>query len=244
MKKNFAKEISESPRAGKKWGSNKRSKEVLLDEDLSDKHEPMSMGRGSKSSTIKYGPLNRFLRKQVGRLWDEIYSEIRQNFQKSTQKNQEVLDSLAYNVELHVQYFEEDGEKIPYTSTGHRIMSWGNHPTFFVCPETGRLKQAKHQSFKHKKSAPKDFREIDGKSYKEKDGIWYEVVLEPTPSWQNRWQREVAHDVLYNKPLSKVNFYNSKTGRYEQPYGREAYCVQKRQLNKKEIKKLKLREQE
>mgnify|MGYP003348136956 CR=1 FL=1 len=107
----------------------------------------------------------------------EIYSEIRQNFQKSTQKNQEVLDSLAYNVELHVQYFEEDGEKIPYTSTGHRIMSWGNHPTFFVCPETGRLKQAKHRSFKYKKSDPKDFREIDGKTYKEKDGIWYEVVL-------------------------------------------------------------------
>ena len=75
MKKNFAKEISESPRVGKKWGSNKRRKEVLLDEDLSDKHEPMSMGRGSKSSTIKRGPLNKFLRKQVGRLWDEIYSE-------------------------------------------------------------------------------------------------------------------------------------------------------------------------
>ena len=99
--------------------------------------------------------------------------------------------------------------------------------------------------YKKKKTPSKDFREINGKYYKEKDDIWYVITLQ-TFSYQqaNEWAVRFKTDVLYQKPFHEVNGYSFKTHRYETPYGdlRNAICTDKRQLNKKEIKKLGLRE--
>jgi hypothetical protein len=243
MKKDFAKIVTERPRAGgKKYGTDHRQKEKHLDDDFSLKREPMSMGRGTKHFTDVLGPIVKYLDKQVGRPWDKIYSEFCQNFSKNSVSQSHLLDHVKQFVETNVQYFLENKQKVPYDSEGRRLVSYSRYSHFYVCPETGLLKKVKRESFKYKKPEPQGFKEIDGKSYKEKDGIWYEVVLKDY-SWKDASNKYfAAFDVLYNKLYNEVNCYNRKKGYYEQPYGREAFCIQKRQLNKKEIKKLALRD--
>ncbi len=78
-------------------------------------------------------PLRRYLKKQVGRYWDEVYSEIRAVVKPNSTTNIHVYQHLDREVEKHVKYI--DGE--PYSlDNGYPIRS------LYVCPDSGILKAA------------------------------------------------------------------------------------------------------
>ena len=70
-------------------------------------------------------PLRRYLKKQVGRFWDEVYSEIRTVVKPNSTTNIHVYQHLNMEVEKHVKYI--DGK--PYSlENGYPIRR------LYVCP--------------------------------------------------------------------------------------------------------------
>lgn len=55
------------------------------------------------------GPLRGYLRKQVGRPWDKVYSELRANLDFRTVSGQHIWDHVKQEVELHT-YMRVDGQ--------------------------------------------------------------------------------------------------------------------------------------
>lgn len=245
MRPDFAKVVTERPRDGSSAPCGVqhkgRSQELILDEDFSKKREPMSKGRGTKRFTDVLGPLRGYLRQQIGRPWDKVYSELCQHFNKNSVSQSHVLDHVKDYVELKIQYVLKGKKKFPYDTQGVPVYSSSDkHFQLFVCPESGILKMAPIRNWRkeYRKSQEKDRPKcIDGKFYMEdSDKIWYELEIEYVP--KKEWHLVIAFDVF-----KKTTVFGSKWNFYNYTYGKECcYAKSKRQLNKKEIRKLKLRD--
>lgn len=261
MRPDLAKVVTERPRHKGYDNGDHRSAENILDEDMSIKHEPMSMGRGTKQFTDVLGPLVGYLRKQVGRPWDDVYSEICQNFNKNSTTQLHIIDHIFQYVEIHVRMI--DGE--PYDSAGvYRINRYRGGEQFYVHPETGLLCQCKQIKFNTKKTKKKKLTEVDGRSFKKIDGIWYELTLVPYPpaptecslypeykiggmTFFHPYRLYVQDAVLGHITIQYTKSWYSKVSDYsmspaEKFYGKKVYCTAKRQINGREIRKLKLNE--
>lgn len=109
-------------------------------------------------------PLRRYLKKQVGRFWDEVYSEIRAVVKPNSTTNIHVYQHLDREVEKHVKYI--DGE--PYSlENSYPIRS------LYVCPDSGILKAAPRWR-RIPKSKPITRIKLDSDRYFEKiDEQWY-----------------------------------------------------------------------
>jgi hypothetical protein len=106
MRSDMAKVVTEAPRRGhanpsRKWGRRLRKDEYELDD-----HGP---ARASSARRRQYddpkdfsdvlGPLRRYLRKQVGRPWDKVWSEITQNLDSRSLTGQHIFDHIRWEVE-------------------------------------------------------------------------------------------------------------------------------------------------
>jgi len=87
MRKDMAKVVTEGPRRGHGNSSNKWGRRLTRDEYSLDDHgasrAPIARRRqygwDAKEFSDLLGPLRRYLRKQVGRPWDKVWSEITQS---------------------------------------------------------------------------------------------------------------------------------------------------------------------
>ncbi|MEM7156877.1 MAG: hypothetical protein AAF799_28765 [Myxococcota bacterium] len=96
---------------------------------------------GTKWLSEHLGPLRRWLRSQVGRPWDAVYSELRQNISASNAVQmhiwQHAQDFVARQVVvLDGQVYREPGE---YWGTG-LMRVWSYRTPVYVCPQTGLVK--------------------------------------------------------------------------------------------------------
>lgn len=194
-----------------------------------------------KSLNENLSPFYRYLDKQVGRPWDEVYSEIRERINTHSAVQLHILQHLETHVDLHV-VLDKDGT--PYRQTG---ASWYDHEVFglYVCPKSGLLKENKAKPWRQKTLVP-NYLTIDGKHYFESEHGWFEIELikverrwirNPTKEFGRRYSvvsEDTYWDALSKKMLTVPDLYDF--------YGRSVRCVSKRPLNKKEIKKLSLRE--
>lgn len=232
MRKDFDKVLTERPRVGGGGGyrSNKRIKEEEVHEDFSRKSEPMSMGRGSKEFTDLISPLYRWMEKQVGRPWNKVYSEIKDNFASNNLQHQHLIQHVRWMVDLNC--FKKN-HKI-YNSQGLEVNSLGSRRPQFYVLDDGLLKMIKKARTKYGviPSNP-NCKVIDGKTYKaDKDGIWYEIELSPVP------KDRICSDAFFNiKGLKGYNFLPDSVREYNK---RGVYCTKKTQLSKRDKKKLKL----
>lgn len=133
MRSDMAKKLVERPRY--RGGKRKGRQRPLED---SPRHEPMSMGRGSKAFGENLAPLQRFLHRRVGQPWDRVYSEIRARLSPTSTVHLHVLQHLEREVEMHAVII--DGRP-------HHRAGWGGwRPLYgskwdclYVCPDTGKL---------------------------------------------------------------------------------------------------------
>ena len=110
MRSDMAKVVTERPRRGhgnpsKKWGRRLRKSDYDA-EDHGPSRAPIARrhqyGWNAKEFSDLLGPLRRYLRKQVGRPWDKVWSEVTRNLDSRSLSGQHIFDHIQWDVEQHV----------------------------------------------------------------------------------------------------------------------------------------------
>jgi hypothetical protein len=234
VRADMAKVIVERPRLGGGLRRPKgiRKRERLAMADLIATREGIRRpwrGGYRKMLNEHLGPLRRYLQSQVGRPWDKVHSEISQHLRLDSAVQSHVLDHLDDYVEKHVMF--RDG--VMSTGSGYGTGRPLTAP-FYVCPRTGllranRLQSWKMQSWKKRKKAnfPEYLQIEQRRQWRQVEGIWYEVTLEPiTPEALSR------RDVVLKAVVGQFQRQEA-----EETYGAAVFATSKRQLNKREIKR-------
>ena len=107
MRKDMAKVVTEAPRRGHGNSSHKWGRRLAKDEYSLDDHgasrAPIARRRqygwDAKEFSDLLGPLRRYLRKQVGRPWDKVWSEITQTLDSRSLTGQHIFDHIRWEVE-------------------------------------------------------------------------------------------------------------------------------------------------
>lgn len=132
----------------------------------------------SKSPGVALRPLCRFLQKNIGRPWNDIYSEICQSTDRRTFRGHDLLEYLGW--EVYVQCtIGEDGKAYAHHRWGGRTPVSG----FYVHPETGVLQWEKPVSYKVK---PPTVTKIEFASYGE---VVFHGKIEKYPGGMNELAR-------------------------------------------------------
>lgn len=207
----------ENYRKGMKGYNRKLQREGLdcLQKESMSRHR--LFGWDSKDSTDNLNPLIRYLVKQVGRKWDDVYSEICTNFSHKSVVQSHLRDHVNDIVSMDIIMI--DGH--PYYRSYNRpikLESW-RYDGLYVDPTDGILKKVKPQQrrkYKHKPFGVK----INNKLYVRVNNVWYEFLLGP------RKTRIYLPDSPFD--YTELSIWGNSV------------VVGKKQLNKKEIKELNL----
>lgn len=226
-------------------GTKRRQNKIPLDEQpkFQSSARYRQYGWEAKKLNEHLSPLRRWLNKQVGRDWDEVWSEIC--------KGLSVHNAIASHVRDHAdQYVQkncsigEDG--VVYNSIGHRVR---NH-RFYVDPRDNTLQRTPYITWKPYQKK-KDY--VPGKNnlhrYYCVKGIWYEVFFEEVKCTCGKMTKPSKYGTGSRlSPCDCKNYFDDvlqspivSIHELKRLYGLYMVAVSKKQLNKKEIKKLKLR---
>ena len=116
MRIDMAKVVTEKPRRGhgspsKKWGR-RLGKNEHDAEDHGPTRAPIARrhqyGWNAKEFSDLLGPLRRYLRKQVGRPWNNVWSEIVRSLDSRSLSGQHIFDHIRWEVEQQV-WLSPDG---------------------------------------------------------------------------------------------------------------------------------------
>jgi hypothetical protein len=205
MRSDMQKVLTERERWGSSAPNRKAGKKIRPIDVSEDDDEPRRLSRAQlygskwKSFTDVLGPLRRFLRKNVDRPWDKVYSEIREHLDGRSIMSGHLLDHLSWEVELHAVL--EDG--VVYGAPRNRIRD--RVTGFYVHPRTRLLCWAPRRNYRKERLANERRREVtrvpvsETSSYIKVAGIWYraeyEIVATPDrraqagePDWL--WYRD------------------------------------------------------
>lgn len=153
-----------------------------------------------KSFSENLNPLISFLRGQVNRPWDKIYSELTKAFDKRKVINDHILIHLFDFVETKDVYLD-DGElwvrsayKAPVRLKEYSVGYASPH--YYVDPRDGIMKQFKQKTYRQirkeqtkqaEKAEADKYRKLpDGSELHKIDGVWFhfEFAKVPTPIYQ------------------------------------------------------------
>lgn len=161
---------------------------------------PVNFGWDCRELTYNNKPLKRYLCKQVGRPWNDVYSEI------CSHSHSEQLKKYCEYV-VAVKTTEIDGQIYDCDNGMFRILTEA-YATLYVCPKTGILKQTpkrKKYSYEKRNVGVK----IEDKRYLRINGVWYEVVISTSPpyTWYGGqfglYPHNKDYSLIYKKQLSK-----------------------------------------
>jgi len=175
---------------------------------------------GDKDFSDVLGPLHRYLRSNCGRFWDDVYSEIKQTLGNAGWGVQHII-SAHLNVAIHTFRGVEGSVWVAHR---HGVHKAGDvYYDYYVEPETGILREVVRQRKWWWKERAKPLNVVpieDGKEYRKIDGIWYlhEFV-----------EVEVKTPVFLRGSFFRMNS------------EKQSISKSKRQLGKKQLKELGLR---
>lgn len=172
----------------------------------------------------------------VGKKWGCVWSDICHALDVRKFQGQELRDYISRYL-VHTKVDVIDGKVY---SKSHRWRSRQElmNGDLYVHPETNILSVYKKARGVYPNKKP-GIIEIDNKNYYCHEGIWYEVECAPI-NFSSRHQFMLISDVFGtfdDQPYSYWMAHNKAT----RIYGKYVRCISKRQLNKREIKKLRLR---
>lgn len=186
-----------------------------------------------KSLNENLAPLWRFLRSRCGRPWDAVYSEISARIDASSAVQLHVLQHLWQDVCVNTRVRPRDGAVCD--SKGLPLRDWARwrRPLFYVHPVTRALCVNEPPPRRWPGAGAGDERDVVPKDashqYRRINGIWYELTLAPIP----RNGAAELWDMVHRKT---VNFLTNREAIH--CGGQWCYAVAKRQLNKREIRRL------
>ena len=109
MRNDMATVVTERPRRGHGMPSRKWGRRLGKHEYDAEDHGPMrapiarhhQYGWNAKEFSDRLGPLRRYLRKQVGRPWDKVWSEISRTLDNRSLSGRHIFDHIRWEVEHH-----------------------------------------------------------------------------------------------------------------------------------------------
>jgi hypothetical protein len=257
MREDMNKVIVERPRRGK-YGADRAARR------RNDFEGPtflgMRTGYGYRSLNENLAPLRRYLRAQVGRPWNKVFSEIcagidgRNTVQQHIR--QHIDDFIATNVELC------DGELVDLQDRWRfNRVTGGLRQELYVDPRTGlirinkRYRAWRRDQIENAKRAQTDTearrRTLDDETQLHRlDGVWFQVPIGVLPAQRTkevvvkgRRTTQTLRDKRFDAILrQEVAQNDERSAERERLYGaRNRYGIRKRQLSKKELDRYELR---
>ncbi len=227
MRKDMGKVITERERSGNPCRNAKTRMDIKWKGEDGDYDIPNRMsssatrqhGYNAKQFTDVLGPIYRYLDKQVGRPWNKVHSELCEHLDKRKVTHKHVFDHIDSYVEKDV-YKGSDG--VWYHTTGYSYMPDGialrRVVGLFINPKNGLIQRQKALKEQPKKK-DLDVIKVDKENeHRRLDGIWFLVKL-----------KEVEVDASYFDYFTKKMVARTR---------KEMREVSRKQLNKKELKKL------
>ena len=145
MREDMFKVIVERPRSGRSWAG--KTKLRYLDKDdgrqrVSGKRLAREFGN-TKYLNENLAPLRRYLFKQRGRKWDDVFSDVCARLDTGSTVKMHVREHLDDFIVRHIG-IDQDGMFYDMDSPTyrHRADSWWKN--LYVCPYDGRLKETKN----------------------------------------------------------------------------------------------------
>ena len=174
---------------------------------------------GGKWFSDVLGPLERFLRRRLGRPWNEVYSEIRASVDERTVTGNHLLLHLGHMVERNCRL----------TADGRIMFDRWRRPEFYVHPRSGLLCEFRRPSQREQRrqrllAEPVTLLVVDDNyGYRKHEGNWYRVKVRKVYNSMNLMR---AYDIFLNKEVYL-------------PYGESWLAIKKKSCNRKELAEVK-----
>jgi hypothetical protein len=236
MRPDMHKVVVERPRHGRSWATSTASPKPPSED--SPRYESMKANHTRRKwFSDLLGPLRRWLQSQVGRPWNDVYSEACAVIKPDSIIRAHVKTHLLEFVERHT--FMHEG-KVCVLDTSHRggvkpvtEIGW-RRSVFFVHPETGLLKpipQVSKRAWRAREPQPPlNCHWIDTNvAVQQIHGLWFECHYHVVPVGV----RFKAYDHALERVVSR-----GELARHDKEY---RLCTLKRQLSKHELRQFGLR---
>lgn len=254
MRKDMGKVITERPRGGSRSRNKKYGESIRWDgHDGNYDNQPKrvtSSARGqygydAREFTDVLGPVKGFIRKNVGRPWNKVYSEVCKVLDKRKVTHKHVIDHMFQWVETSPIFCPDGYWRSPdniYSRLNDdgQLEYYGMEPEFIVHPKTGLLVANKPRESKgariarwreREKQNQKDTVKIDESScYRKINDIWYRCKIREADKHEVELYKAI-HTAMHTDHQSRVMTYGAK----------KYYIEDKKQLGKKELKALRER---
>jgi len=194
----------------------------------------------SKQMTDRLGPLWRTLRSRVGDKWNNVYSDICKDTDNRNIRGYHLRNHIKDLVQTYT-FYEDNEICVPYTEI---INSDGDNKLYkfqpydellYVNPEGILCLREKTDTWDRKKEYPKRF--LFKNNYNLAKGlndIWYWVKYESISTPESKYRSwENYYDYLFQR---KVSFND-----LIRVYKKGQRCIEKKQLNKRDLRKYKLK---
>jgi hypothetical protein len=245
MRSDMAKVIVERPRhgsseRGRPHKGYRRQRQRLGLDHVRQEGMKRPYGGLTKSLNEHLGPLNRYLNSQVGRPWNQVFSEICAHVRRDSAVQDHVRDHVADFVTTNVVLIDGvachgGGGRFGGRTYGLPLRGGHTHQQFYVCPLTGLLRRVPPSESKRQRTARQQNRPTEspvipfGKHRRLRfiDGAWCEVLLR---SFRPQDDASPVPDVLLGRSLRR--------DWAVAVHGCQAYAVSVRRLDRDELHSL------
>jgi hypothetical protein len=235
-------------------GMNKKNKDREYTRESMHKREGVNWYERRRGWVVNWNAIKQFFQSRVGQKWDNVWSEFCHEHDSRTLAGKESRDYALSLVEVEPEITEKGKVLLRWR--------WYRHDSLYVHPLTGVLSRAAPRKHVHKtKSLEEQLLMIDGRGFFRWEEIWYEVLFRDLPPKKpddtivNRLAGRHAHysvrDIFeetnrvgVRRSLFTHGYYGFSSywefeNHYVKMYGKPVYCYDKRQVGKKDIKKIK-----
>lgn len=253
MRPDIKKAVRERPRGGRGSVIVKNKSKFVHNTDY-DEFDPgprkvsigheatVQLGYDRKETELLYGPLRKFLHAQVGRKWNDVWSEICAVTDGPT--GRAIREWFGYTVEIKTK---RQMDRV------YPVNRW--YDTFYVS-EDGILHYKAGRRYE-RSIQPITTIVVNAKRYHCNNDLWYEIELAPFPQlekfsvmrtlfrFRNGRERtyacsEYSIKVLHDQFLGTLYIRSPRDFDHTRSiYGADGYCVKKRSANTKEIRAIK-----
>ncbi len=228
MRPDFHKVLIERPRSGLRTKRQPLPRLRVADWDGEEFVEPtLPRAQRTKYFDDLLGPLRKWLRKQVNRPWDKVYSELCAGIDRRTTVGEHLLDHVRMEVTIRCER-DADGRLVDIDNRWHREVE-----ELYVDPNTGILRwkprisrRRRNQQRRRERSEElRDVRKLSEERLLQRiDGIWFELRVQK----------------LYLSPYLKESKRKSALANLNRPTVTNPLgdfeVFEKRQLNRKELR--------
>jgi hypothetical protein len=240
MRADMFKVLVERPRRGKSWqGGAAARRRDDLDGPM---HLGMRQGYGHVGLNENLAPLKRYLRAQVGRPWDKVFSEISARIDRRNTVQQHILQHVDQFIAVQVEW--RDGRLVDLKSRGIWVRDDALRQELYVDPRTGIVRvnenytswtrRRKERVRAQEAELATRRRRLDAKTMLLKlDEQWYRVEVETFPRPFRRC--DARFDVVLKRKTGRD--YARDDAERERLYGSAGlYAISKRQISRLEKK--------